>query len=162
LQRSADGFFAVVPRLVNGYIDLTWEADLGGRAPVDRFSQLRIRSTPPEEAPSLYSRQAFEPRPGRSLVVSFCGTVTRGGPRDNPVLHFSTTVRPTHRAAAGPGWTPGQHQGRFMNTAIPVVETAGERNYAEKNDNVDTLFITVLREEGAFYLISGEPAARPP
>ena len=77
-------------------------------------------------------------------------------------MQFSASVRPEDRAHAGPGWTMGTHMGRSMNTALPLLEKSGMKHFPVRNDNIDTLFMTVLRAKGAFYLTCGEPAATPP
>lgn len=99
-------------------------------------------------APSFVSKRAYERKPGLCLAVEFLGNVHRGGPKDeNPRVEFLD----------GPGWTMGQHQGRSLNTAVPLVEKNGIRNFPIRNDNIDTLFLTVLRDKGAFYLTYDRP-----
>jgi hypothetical protein len=110
----------------------------------------------------LTSVKTFDRKAGRCLAVEYLGNICRyNGEEAHPTLQFSSSIRPKDRFPAGPGWAPGQHQGRYMNTAVPLVEALGRRNFAERNDNVDTLFLTVLREKGAFYLMCGEPASPP-
>jgi hypothetical protein len=111
------------------------------------------------DPPYLCSTPRFDRRPGRCLVVGFCGTVHRGGP---VTVQFSDKAPPDDRFGAGPGWAPGQSQGPpwVLNTALPF--DAGRKGPAQHNDNLDTLFLTVLREQGAFYLTAGEPTTMPP
>lgn len=111
------------------------------------------------DLPFLYSLKTFERRPGRCLAVVHCGTIHRGGPI---TMQFAGSMEPQDRFSTGPGWAPGQFQGSpvMLNTAVPFDE--GIRGPAQHNDNVDTLFLTVLRRNGAFYLASGEPTATPP
>jgi hypothetical protein len=112
-----------------------------------------------EEIPFLVSAARFDRRPGRCLAVAFCGTVHRGGPVN---AQFSERATPEDRFSAGPGWAAGQFQGPswMVNTAVPF--DAGRRGAAWRNENVDTLFLTVLRKRGAFFLTSSEPDAAPP
>lgn len=99
-----------------------------------------------EEAPSLTSLKAFDRVPGRCLAVAYCGTVHRG---PGVALRF----------AGGPGWAPAQRQGGpFINSAAPIGE--GFVGHGQGNNNVDTLFLVVLRERGAFYLMADGPRAR--
>lgn len=138
-----------------------WDARLEGA----RFEPgyLYFPQAPVAQAPSIVSVRKYDRKPGLALAAVYLGNVHRGGPKDeNPVVQFSASVRPGERAYAGPGWTMGQHMGRSLNTAAPLVEKTGMRNYPVRNDNIDTLFMTVLREKGAFYLTCGEPDAAPP
>ncbi len=124
---------------------------------------LYFPQAPVDQAPSLVSTRKYDRKPGLALAGVFLGNVHRGGAKDeNPVVQFSSSPRPGERAYAGPGWTMGQHMGRSLNTAAPLVEKTGMRNYPIRNDNIDTLFMTVLREKGAFYLTCGEPDSAPP
>ena len=124
---------------------------------------LYFPQAPVGEAPSMVSVRKYDRKPGLALAAVYLGNVHRGGAKDeNPVVQFSSTSRPDDRAYAGPGWTMGQHMGRSLNTAAPLVEKTGMRNYPIRNDNIDTLFMTVLREKGAFYLTCGEPDSSPP
>lgn len=108
---------------------------------------------PEKAAPWFRSLRAYERKPGLCLAVEYLGNVHRGGAKDeNPRVEF----------VGGPGWTMGQHQGRHKNTAVPLDADNGIRNYPIRNDNIDTLFMVVLRKEGAYYLTSGEPDAAPP
>jgi hypothetical protein len=114
---------------------------------------------------SLYSREAFGRRAGRCLAVVYCGNMHRGGADNwnNPSVQFARAIRPANRMQAGAGFVIGQRQGftaRLINTVVPFGE--GVVGPALDNDNVDTLFLTVLRERGAFYLMCGEPASTPP
>lgn len=79
----------------------------------------------------------------------------------NPTFQFSNAIHPSDRLNAGPARCSGQRQGfaRLINTVVPFGESVV--GPAQDNDNIDTLFLTVLRERGAFYLICGEPAAAP-
>jgi hypothetical protein len=118
---------------------------------------------PVDKSPTLTSLRKYDRKPGLCLAAVYLGNIHRGGLKDeNPVVQFSATPRPAERAYAGPGWTMGQHMGRYMNTAVPLLEKTGMRSYPVRNDNIDTLFLTVLREKGAFYLTCGEPASTPP
>jgi hypothetical protein len=109
-----------------------------------------------EEEPSLHSLRTFGRVPGRCLAVAYCGTVHRG---PSPTLQFASAIRPENKLAAGPGWMPGQRQGGpFINSAAPFGE--GFRGAGHGNNNVDTLFLVVLRERGAFYLMADGPRAR--
>jgi hypothetical protein len=118
---------------------------------------------PVATAPSLVSSRTYDRKPGLCLAAVYLGNVHRGGPKDeNPVVQFSASVRPDSRAHAGPGWTMGTHMGRATNTALPLLEKSGMRHYPIRNDNIDTLFMTVLRGKGAFYLTCGEPGSTPP
>ncbi|RPH38907.1 MAG: hypothetical protein EHM91_13155, partial [Planctomycetota bacterium] len=124
---------------------------------------LYFPQAPVAEAPSMVSVRKYDRKPGLALAAVYLGNVHRGGAKDeNPVVQFSSTSRPDDRAYAGPGWTMGQHMGRSLNTAAPLVEKTGMRTYPVRNDNIDTLFMTVLREKGAFYLTCGEPDSTPP
>jgi len=128
-----------------------WEEHLEGA----RFEPgyLFFPSAEKGPAPSIRSTRAYERKPGLCLAVAYLGNVHRGGMKDeNPRVEFEP----------GPGWTMGQHQGRFLNTAVPLVEKNGIRNFPIRNDNLDTLFLTVLRERGAFYLTCGAPGSTPP
>jgi hypothetical protein len=138
-----------------------WDAKLGDA----RFEPgyLYFPQGPVATAPSLVSIRKYDRKPGLCLATVYLGNVHRGGSKDeNPTVQFSATVRPEDRAHAGPGWTMGTHLGRYMNSALPLLEKTGMRHIPIRNDNIDTLFLTVLREKGAFYLTSGEPAATPP
>jgi hypothetical protein len=118
---------------------------------------------PPETSPSLVSVRKFDRKPGLCVAAVHLGNVHRGGLKDeNPVVQFSSTGSLQDRAYGGPGWTMGQHMGRYLNTAVPLLEKTGMRSYPVRNDNIDTLFLTVLRERGAFYLTCGEPGSTPP
>ena len=118
---------------------------------------------PVAESPSIVSTRAYDRKPGLCLAAVYLGNVHRGSKVDeNPVVQFSSTGKLEDRAYAGPGWTMGTHMGRYMNTAIPLLQKTGMRSYPIRNDNIDTLFMTVLREKGAFYLTCGEPASTPP
>jgi hypothetical protein len=119
--------------------------------------------SPVSKAPSLVSTRKYDRKPGLCLSAVYLGNIHRGGNKDeNPVVQFSSTGALEDRAYAGPGWTMGQHMGRYMNTAIPLLQKTGMRSYPIRNDNIDTLFMTVLRGKGAFYLTCGEPASTPP
>jgi hypothetical protein len=114
---------------------------------------------------SLYSIRTFERVAGRCLAIVYCGNMHRGGAdnQNNPSIQFASVVRPDNRLEAGPGFVVGQRQGptaTLINTAVPFGE--GVLGPAFDNDNVDTLFLTVLRERGAFYLTCGEPDSAPP
>jgi hypothetical protein len=97
-------------------------------------------------APSLLAAREVERKPGLCLAVGYRGNVHRGKPE--PFMGFD----------GGPGWSPGQRQGRHFNTAAPLGATPG---YPIRNDNLDTLFLVVLREHGAFHLVSAEPDCGP-
>jgi len=118
---------------------------------------------PLDRAPSLVSTRKYDRKPGLCLAAVYLGNIHRGGNKDeNPVVQFSSTGALEDRAYAGPGWTMGQNLGRSLNGAIPLLQKTGMRSYPIRNDNIDTLFLTVLREKGAFYLTCGEPASTPP
>jgi len=138
-----------------------WDARLEGA----RFEPgyLYFPHAPVDQSPSLVSLRKYDRKPGLCLAAVYLGNVHRGGMKDeNPVVQFSSTGKLQDRAYAGPGWTMGQHMGRTMNTAVPLLEKTGMRSYPVRNDNIDTLFLTVLRERGAFYLTCGEPESTPP
>ena len=121
-----------------------WEEHLDGAT----FEPTYLLFPVLEKPPSFVSTRAYERKPGLCLAVEYLGNVHRGGPKDeNPRIEFLD----------GPGWTMGQHQGRYLNTAVPLVEKNGIRNFPIRNDNIDTLFLTVLRDQGAFYLTSDRP-----
>jgi hypothetical protein len=138
-----------------------WDARLEGATFEPGY--LYFPHAPVAKAPSLVSVRKYDRKPGLALAAVYLGNVHRGGSKDeNPIVQFSSASRPDDRAYAGPGWTMGQHMGRSLNTAAPLVEKTGMRNYPIRNDNIDTLFMTVLREKGAFYLTCGEPDSSPP
>lgn len=138
-----------------------WNARLNGASFEPGYLYFPVAD--PAQAPSLVSTRTYERKPGLCLAAVYLGNVHRGGPKDeNPVVQFALPGRSGDRAHAGPGWTMGQSMGRSVNTATPLVEKSGMRNYPVRNDNIDTMFLTVLRERGAFYLTCGEPGSTPP
>jgi hypothetical protein len=138
-----------------------WDARLQGAQFEPGY--LYFPQAPVATSPSLVSLRTYDRKPGLCLASVYLGNVHRGGNKDeNPVVQFSASVRPEDRARSGPGWTMGTHMGRTMNTALPLLEKSGMRHYPVRNDNIDTLFMTVLRAKGAFYLTCGEPASTPP
>jgi hypothetical protein len=138
-----------------------WDARLDGAQFEPGY--LYFPQGPVATAPSITSVRTYDRKPGLCLASVYLGNVHRGGAKDeNPTVQFSTSVRPEDRAHAGPGWTMGTHMGRYMNTAMPLLEKSGMKHFPVRNDNIDTLFMTVLRARGAFYLTCGEPATTPP
>jgi hypothetical protein len=111
------------------------------------------------EEPSIYSVQTFDRRPGRCLSVAYCGTVCRGMA---PNMQFADSIRPADKLRAGPGWTTGQrmHESPYRNVAIPFGPTG--LGPTEGHNSGDTLMLTVLRRQGAFYLLCGEAISTPP
>jgi len=138
-----------------------WDARLDGAQFEPGY--LYFPQAPVATAPSITSVRTYDRKPGLCLASVYLGNVHRGGAKDeNPTVQFTTSIRPEDRAHAGPGWTMGTHMGRTMNTALPLLEKSGMKHFPIRNDNIDTLFMTVLRAKGAFYLTCGEPAATPP